>query len=203
MIECDFCCVQEATQPRHLQAALAPGASPAVTSATALRALEGESSSAQAAAARLVITGEVLHILRPLLYVMALRRWGRRSWKPWAISLFLELSSARLTAAGATASRRAAARAARHPAVAGTSLQPLYALQGISWRRDEADELTRRKLLLLYYLARDPFFARFTRPAIERWEKRLGRLPLVGWLASKAAEVIVGAQKYYSYTAAS
>jgi hypothetical protein len=87
--------------------------------------------------------------------------------------------------------------------VAGTSLAPLYALQGVQWRRDEADELTRRKLQLLFYLARDPFFARYTGPAVERWRRRLGRLPLLGWAADKAAEVLVGAQKYYSYTAAS
>lgn len=173
--------------------------------ACALKDLERRTASAQAAAARLVIAGEILHILRPLVYVIALRKWGRRSWKSWLCSLAVELASARLTAVGVSASRKAATKAAKDSAVALTSLAPLYAMQGISWRRDESDELTRRKLLLVYYVLRDPFFGRFTGPAVERWHQRLGRLPLplVGWVADKAAELLVGVQKYYTYTSGS
>jgi hypothetical protein len=192
-------------RPRQLwwDAPPAAAGAPAAAPPAALLELEAWAAAAQASAARLLVAGELLHVLRPLLYVAALRRGGRRSWGPWALSLALELASARLTAAGAAASRRAAAAAAARPAVAGTSLAPLYALQGVRWRREEADELTRRKLLLLFCLARDPFFGRFTGPALARWRRRLGRLPLVGWAAEKAAEVAVGAQKYYTYTAAS
>lgn len=177
--------------------------SPPAANLAALKDLEQRAAAAQAAAARLLVGAEVLHILRPLVYVLALRRWGRRSWKPWLLSLVVELASARLTSSGAVASRRAAAEASRDPAVVSTSLAPLYAMQGVAWRRDEADELTRRKLLLLYYLLRDPFFSRFTGPAVERWQGRLGRVPLVGWITDKAAELLLGVQKYYTYTAAS
>ena len=119
------------------------------------------------------------------------------------ISLVVELASGRLAAAGATASHRAAAEAARDPVVAGTALASLYGMQGVRWRREEADELTRRKLMILYALVRDPFFSRFTEPAVERWRARVQRIPLIGRVAEKAAEVLVGVQKYYSYTAAS
>ena len=178
-------------------------ASPKTTSIQALKQLEQETALRQAAAYRRIILGELFHILRPVLYVAALRRWGRRSWKPWALSLALELGSARLTAAGAAASHRAAADAARSPAVAGTALAALYGMQGIQWRREELDEITRRKLQLLFALLRDPFFARVTGPAVERWEKRLDRVPLIGRLSNKAVELLLGVQKYYSYTSGS
>ena len=105
-------------------------------SAHAQKQLEQRAAKRQAAAYRLVIAGELLHILRPVLYVAALRRWGRRSWKPWLISLTVELMSGRLTTAGAAASQRAAAAAAADPAVSGTALAALYGRQGMRWRRD-------------------------------------------------------------------
>jgi Peroxisomal membrane protein (Pex16) len=174
-----------------------------LNSMQALKTLEYQTSVRQAAAYRLIILGELIHILRPLLYVAALRRWGRRSWKPWTLSLALEVGSNRLTAAGAAASHRAAAEAARSSAVSGTALAALYGMQGIQWRREELDEITRRKLQLLLGLLRDPFFSTITGPAVERWEKRLQRVPVVGRLSSKVVELLLGIQKYYTYTSGS
>lgn len=71
------------------------------------------------------------------------------------------------------------------------------------WGREEQDELTRRKLLLAYYLLRDPLFARYTGPALRRWQGLAGRVPLAGWLTDKLVELVGGVQQYYSYTAAS
>lgn len=34
-----------------------------------------------------LVVGEVLLILRPLLYVLLIRRYGLRSWLPWLLSL--------------------------------------------------------------------------------------------------------------------
>jgi hypothetical protein len=174
-----------------------------LNSMQALKNLEYQTALRQAAAYRLIILGELLHILRPVLYVAALRRWGRRSWKPWTLSLAIELGSNRLTAAGAAASHRAAADAARSPAVAGTALAALYGMQGIQWRREEMDEMTRRKLQLMLGLLRDPFFSRVTGPAVERWEKRLERVPLIGRISNKVVELLMGIQKYYTYTSGS
>lgn len=165
--------------------------------------LEKETLVGQSHASKLVIAGELLHILRPVVYVLALRRWGRHSWIPWSVSLSLEMASSRLTYMGAKTSQNAARQASCEPAIAGTALSVLYAMQGIHWRRDEVDELTRRKLLVLFSLLRDPFFARFTSPAIKRWQGRVTKLPLLGGIFDKALEVLVGLQKYYTYTAAS
>lgn len=180
-----------------------PSASGPLNSMHALKSLEHSTAHRQTAAYKLIILGELLHILRPVLYVAALRRWGRRSWKPWSLSLALELGSNRLTAAGAAASHKAAIEAARSPAVAGTSLAALYGMQGIQWRREELDEITRRKLQLLLGLLRDPFFSRVTGPAVERWEKRLDRVPVIGSISNKIVELLLGIQKYYTYTSGS
>ena len=128
--------------------------------ASGLEHLEKQAAAAQSLAIRLIVAGEILHILRPLMYSVALRTWGRRSWKPYCVSLVTEAAAGRMTAAGINTSRKAAASAAANPAVTGTILSRLYELQGLTWRRDEADELTRRKLLLVFYLLRDPFFSR-------------------------------------------
>lgn len=71
------------------------------------------------------------------------------------------------------------------------------------WSREERDELTRRKLLLAYYLLRDPLFAHATGPALARWQGIVGRLPLAGWVSGKLVELVCGIQHYYTYTAAS
>ncbi|KAJ2797393.1 hypothetical protein H4R21_004338, partial [Coemansia helicoidea] len=39
------------------------------------------------------LAGELLFILRPLIYVMGIRKLGVRSWRPWALSLLVELAS--------------------------------------------------------------------------------------------------------------
>jgi hypothetical protein len=172
-------------------------------SAAALSLLGQKTGVAQAMAAKLLVSGEILHVLRPLIYVSALRRWGRRSWKPWLISLVTELVAARLTSMGADVSRKSAMQAAEDPAVVGTAMARLYALQGLRWRHDEADEFLRRRAALLLYLLRDPFFSNLTGPAVMRWKGRLGRLPVVGWGVEKAAELLVGVQKYYTYVGSS
>ncbi|CAG8504822.1 4574_t:CDS:2 [Diversispora eburnea] len=37
--------------------------------------------------------GELLYIIRPLLYVLTLRRYGNRSWRPWLLSISIELTT--------------------------------------------------------------------------------------------------------------
>lgn len=37
------------------------------------------------------MTGESMFVLRPLIYVLLLRKYGTRSWFPWFISLAVDL----------------------------------------------------------------------------------------------------------------
>ena len=39
---------------------------------------------------KFMVVGEVLLILRPLLYVMMIRRHGLRSWRPWLSALAVD-----------------------------------------------------------------------------------------------------------------
>lgn len=86
--------------------------------------------------------GEYLFILRPLIYVLAMRKYGQKSWYPWFLSLAIELSSR---------SCLTTALAARGGGRSGSGT-PL-----------EKDEMKRRLWLLLYYVLRSPFYDRFTK----------------------------------------
>jgi peroxin-16 len=37
--------------------------------------------------------GEFVHVMRPLVYVVMLRRYGLTSWKPWLTMLALDAAS--------------------------------------------------------------------------------------------------------------
>lgn len=41
---------------------------------------------------RLYLIGEVIHILRPVIYVLFIRKFGIKSWTPWLVSLAVELT---------------------------------------------------------------------------------------------------------------
>lgn len=169
----------------------------------ALQALEAQFAAHQAFAARLVVTGEVLHILRPVVHALALRRWGTQTWRPWLLALTLDLASRRLSVEGARASRRWALGGAMDPAARGSSLALLFVLQATRWSSAEKDELFRRRLQLAYYLLRDPLFTRHVGPALARWQAAVGWVPLLGGLSSKAVEILSGFQQYFAYTSAS
>lgn len=41
---------------------------------------------------QLFLTGELLCVLRPFIYVLFIRRYGIQSWRPWLISLSIDLA---------------------------------------------------------------------------------------------------------------
>lgn len=62
---------------------------------------DGKQMSAAERAGRTCLTaGEVLYAMRPLVYVLAMRKWGARKWKPWLLSLGVDAASMALIAAG-------------------------------------------------------------------------------------------------------
>ncbi|KAK9812042.1 hypothetical protein WJX73_000692 [Symbiochloris irregularis] len=179
-------------------------ASPASRARTThLRKLEAATVKLQGFGMRLLALGELLHILRPLIYTLALRKFGRRSWRPWFISLGVEAASAALIDAGAGIQRRACRAAADDPTLHHGSLALLYSMQALRWSPSEVRELIRRRLLFLYYFLRSPFFDLYTRPPVEKAHGILQHVPLVGSLSSKALEILLGIQALYTYTSAS
>jgi peroxin-16 len=83
--------------------------------------------------------GEVAFILRPLVYVLAILLWGRRSWKPWFLSLAVDLISNEAVHRGYTTDGR-------------SNMMPL-----------EKTEYHRRLKFLAFYLLKGAFYARITR----------------------------------------
>ncbi|KAL4424562.1 hypothetical protein ABPG77_009146 [Micractinium sp. CCAP 211/92] len=148
---------------------------------------------------RLIYAAELLHILRPLVYSLALRRWGRASWRPWLISLGIDLLSMQLGATGARLAQGSPWFGKAQPSDLGPSLALLRCLQRSRWAAEEERELAARRLRLLAYLLRDPLFSRYTQVALQRWVGASSRVPLLGWLSGRAAEILLGVQRYYSY----
>ncbi|KAJ1566199.1 Peroxisomal membrane protein pex16, partial [Cladochytrium tenue] len=116
--------------------------------------------------ARLV--GEWLHILRPLVYLLLLHRYGRRSWRPWVAGGALELASLALLVLG----RR------RRLATDGTRSAPPAPLKQL-----ETAELQRRAVYVLYAVLRSPFYEAITKPRLEKFVEAASTRPIVSFFA--------------------
>ncbi|CAN6815675.1 unnamed protein product [Brassica oleracea] len=131
----------------------------------------------------LFVMGEVLFITRPLIYVLFIRRYGVRSWIPWAISLSVDTLGMGI--------------------LSNLKLWGDKSSKQIHFSQPERDELRRRKLLWALYLMRDPFFTKFTREKLESSQKKVEPVPLIGFLTEKIVELLVGAQSRYTYISGS
>lgn len=133
---------------------------------------------------RLFLTGEALHIMRPLLYVLLIRKYGIRSWKPWLLSLAIDLTGMSILS-HATNPRR-------------VSGEEFYRISS-----SEKEEIKRRKLIWALYIMRDPFFTKYTRHRLEKSDTYLQNVPVIGFLTGKFVELVIGAQTRYTYTSGS
>ncbi|KAF5466898.1 hypothetical protein F2P56_016780 [Juglans regia] len=132
----------------------------------------------------LYLAGEVLFITRPLIYVLFIRKYGTPSWIPWFLSLAVDFVGmgilSKVTKSG------------------GHTEEQRFHLSV-----SENDEVKRRKLLLALYLMRDPFFSKYTRQRLESTKNILEPVPIIGFLAEKIVELIIGAQTRYTYMSGS
>ncbi|KAL2892301.1 Peroxisome biogenesis protein 16 [Bienertia sinuspersici] len=133
----------------------------------------------------LFLMGETLFILRPLIYVLFIRKYGTRSWIPWFTSLVVDL-------VGFSATSKAI-----------KSKEGANAQKEIRLSVEEKDELRRRKVLWALYIMRDPFFCIYTRQRLESTQKILEPVPVIGLLTEKLVELIFGAQTRYTYMSGS
>ncbi|XP_077246575.1 peroxisome biogenesis protein 16-like [Tasmannia lanceolata] len=132
------------------------------------------------------VTGEVLFILRPLIYVVFVRKYGVRSWIPWLLSLAVDLTGTGILSH------------VTNLGLSSRSIENPFPLSTF-----EKNEVKKRKLLLAFYLMRDPFFSKYTRHHLENTEKLVITVPLARFIAAKFVELIVGAQARYTNTSAS
>ncbi|XP_010544684.1 PREDICTED: peroxisome biogenesis protein 16 isoform X2 [Tarenaya hassleriana] len=133
----------------------------------------------------LFVMGETLFIIRPLIYVLFIRKYGIRSWVPWTVSLAVDIFGMGILTQVANAIWWGEK---------GKQVQFLTA---------EKDELKRRKLLWALYLMRDPFFTKYTRQKLKTAQKTLEPVPMIGFLTDKIVELLAGAQSRYTYMSGS
>ncbi|KAI9256267.1 peroxisome membrane protein [Sporodiniella umbellata] len=123
---------------------------------------------------------ELLYIFRPFLYVLSILKWGRRSWRPWFISLMIELISQLSLKQGYKSEK------------GRSNMTPL-----------EKEEYQRRAKLMLFNLMRGAFYLKITRPRLERMCNRIENKFLLSMIANIVREYLPLWEDIYSYTSAS
>ncbi|KAI1320676.1 Peroxisomal membrane protein pex16 [Mortierella claussenii] len=122
--------------------------------------------------------GEYMFILRPLIYVLAMRKYGQKSWYPWFLSLAIELASR-------------------------TSINHFLAGRGRGGTPLEKDEMKRRLWLLLYYVLRSPFYDRFTKERLHNFCESASKKPLISLVGGIVRDYQPLWESVYFYTAGS
>ncbi|KAI8866806.1 peroxisome membrane protein [Ramicandelaber brevisporus] len=137
--------------------------------------------------------GELLFIIRPLLYVLVLRKYGNKSWIPWLISLAIELSS-----------RAATIRELSKPNIKvsmtsgeKTTVRPARATT------PEKAELKRRLWLFAYYLLRSPLYELWTRQKLDGFIESAGSRAFIGMFAGFLQDYKPLWENVYFYTSGS
>ncbi|OQS07540.1 hypothetical protein THRCLA_00452 [Thraustotheca clavata] len=126
------------------------------------------------------LAGEVLHILRPVIYAILCQRKTEQSWIPFLASFSTEILGIACSSAGLEHSNK-------------LSVDPLV-----------AEELRRRKMCLLLYLLRNPFFSSATQPLADNVANATKPVPLLGRLLQFAIDNgLHYYQRRHFYTSAS
>jgi len=119
------------------------------------------------------ILGEVLFFIRPVVYVVGRVLCKEDSWRPFLLSLFVDIASKQCLAKF-------------------TDMSP-----------SQRSEAARRLFLYAYYLVRDPFFHRFTSVPLLAFGRFLRSLPVFGALFGGVIELLLALQGHHFYTSAS
>ncbi|KAI9094401.1 peroxisome membrane protein [Phlyctochytrium arcticum] len=136
---------------------------------------------------------EWMFILRPLIYVLALRRYGRRSYKPYTISLAMELISLLLAMSSSSHSTiNSLLGRGNNASAESTGSQGLTQL--------ERDEYKRRHWLLLYYLLRDPFYSLWTKAKMDSTIESASKKPLISLFSGILRDYQPLWEKWHFYT---
>ncbi|CAN4100752.1 unnamed protein product [Withania somnifera] len=132
----------------------------------------------------LFVTGEILFIIRPLVYVLLMRKYGTRTWFPWCMSLAVDLIS---------------------NSILSVTLMSQHSRknQQLQFSDSEKDELKRRRMLWALYLMRDPLFTKYTRQKLGSTQRLVQPVPILGFVAEKLIEILIGVQTRYTYTSGS
>ncbi|CBQ72529.1 related to Peroxisomal membrane protein PEX16 [Sporisorium reilianum SRZ2] len=159
---------------------------------------------------------EVFWILRPLLYVLALRRWGRTATLPFVLSFAIEYFAKDLRARSfAPAPAPARGLFATNPLLAALMGQNLLTsiITSVFMGPTPADkakrpissveeaEWTKRGNAFWWYLLRGPLWHSFTRPKLARVADRTQGKFLIGMLGAILGDYLPLIDEYYYYSA--
>ncbi|GAA5827348.1 hypothetical protein JCM11251_003776 [Rhodosporidiobolus azoricus] len=129
---------------------------------------------------------EVIWILRPLIYVLALRRYGRRHTLPYLLSLALEYLaySLRVSSTARLAHDKASGPMLPHP----------------SESELEKQETGKRAKAFWWYLMRGPVWESWTKPQLTRIANKFDDKPLVGFVSTVIKDYTPLFDEYYYYS---
>lgn len=153
-----------------------------------------------------LMAGEVVHILRPLVYSYSCGSAGERSWRPWLTSLAMDAAAfactARAGGGGAMTLLIPIGAAGGGGGVdgsgAGDGVPVLPYLDA-----EQAAELRRRKMLWFLYLMRSPAFELLAEPVSRGAAGVFEGVPLLGGMAGYALNMLLYVQRHHFYTSAS
>jgi len=118
---------------------------------------------------------EILFIIRPLVYVMLVTKFGVKSWTAWSLSFIIEFSSYHL-------------------------IHQEYS----SLSQIEKDEHQRRSNLLFYYFLRSPLYDQFTKELLTYFQdSSIAQKPIINLVTGSLKEYMALWEEYYFYTSAS
>eukprot|EP00210_Caulerpa_lentillifera_P000938 g908.t1 len=148
----------------------------------------------------MLLIGELLYLIRPVLCVFALRKFGTQSWKPWLLSLGIDICSRLLLSKGESIMKNAGIKKCKDPSIQDQLLNYLTMVRNFQWTPVEQKEMKRRRTVFLIYLLRSPLFELLTKPGLDSAQNLASTIPVLGKVIGKAIELLHGAQRYYVYT---
>lgn len=176
-----------------------------------VRSMEEEEAVVAKARTRLLLTGEVLHILRPLLF--AYLRWllaRRRFYIQRPVAIAASVGSGRKRTIPELLSSLPSAAPEWLPLllpglIDAVSHQCIMSAidRNATLKQSYHDELQRRKNLWLLYLLRTPVFESLTQPFAGALDRSVGRVPLVGGLANYGFQALLYVQRHFTLTSGS
>jgi len=97
--------------------------------------------------------------------VLAIVKFGQKSWKPWLLSLAVELASRGLARLSTAATTKVGARDGGRREWSSSPADRSGGRYGLPlpWNQADQDENQRRELLLAYYLLRSPMYQAVTK----------------------------------------
>lgn len=156
-----------------------------------------------------LMAGEVVNILRPLVYSHGCAASGVHSWRPWLVSLGMDALAYTCTTragGGSVALLLPLGRDGNRDRVGvlGNGVASIETVPVLPYLNDtQTTELRRRKLLWLLYLMRSPAFEILTEPVGRSAAGLFDGVPLFGGLASYALNMLLYVQRHHFYTSAS